>query len=574
MTTRPTGRQRGRPPYPLLTPAEERVLKFIREGETNAEIAARLGVSPDAVKYHVSNMLGKLQLENREQLAAWREPSALNRLWTGITGLGWKLAVGAGAVASSVVAVAIVWGLTRNETEEPAQFDPEALAIGVLTVGIDGKPANGYSTAPSISADGRYIAFESDATNLVPKDTNGHRDIFLIDRLTNETRRVSLGMGGAEANGPSFRPSISADGKWVAFDSQASNLVKDDHNGELDRALSLIPDQIADVMREDAARGGPARIHVGEIAGSDVFVVNLETEDIELVSISSSGERGNLSSHEPSISADGRFVAFASAAPNLQGQPVAKVGPRFGSGIPLKAEIFLRDLKSDQTSLISRRSDGELASFGSGSPVVTADGTHVAFVSSEAELDGVPDHQGDSLFVWSRASNKLRRVPIPPAPPASDGYVFVGSISTPAITQDGRLVAFALWASASARGQSQGVATEGIPIEGVFIHREGDERPTLVQKTEQFGNDGPAGISLDQGDSNLLFQSNFTPPGAIGLYDLASGQVEPVVAPPGIEPWVPVLSGNGECIAAMQFDQNLALTASGLPITQIVVFPR
>src|SRR5688500_7816051 len=97
MTPRPTGRHRGRPPYPLLTPAEERVLKFIREGTTNPESGAGLGVSPDAVKYHVSNMLGKLQLENREQLAAWRESSGLSRVSAGLAGLGWMLALGGAA---------------------------------------------------------------------------------------------------------------------------------------------------------------------------------------------------------------------------------------------------------------------------------------------------------------------------------------------------------------------------------------------------------------------------------------------------------------------------------------------
>ena len=109
MTTRPTGRQRGRPPYPLLTPAEERVLQFIRKGHTNGEIAERLGVSLDAVKYHVSNMLGKLELRSREELAGWRpQRNPLARLWGAIP-LAVKLGAG-GAVATAVAGSAVLHG--------------------------------------------------------------------------------------------------------------------------------------------------------------------------------------------------------------------------------------------------------------------------------------------------------------------------------------------------------------------------------------------------------------------------------------------------------------------------------
>lgn len=96
MTTRSTGRQRGRPPYPLLTPAEERVLKYVRKGHTNGEIAQLLDVTSDAVKYHVSNMLGKLQLTSREELAEWHERrNPLGRLWAAIP-LSAKLGLGRG----------------------------------------------------------------------------------------------------------------------------------------------------------------------------------------------------------------------------------------------------------------------------------------------------------------------------------------------------------------------------------------------------------------------------------------------------------------------------------------------
>src|SRR6476646_1460682 len=124
MPYKPTGRPPGRPRHPEpLTPAEQRVLERLRRGETNAEIATRLDISPDAVKYHVSNMLGKLEMENREQLAAWREPSAARRAWLGMGG-AWKwAALGAGVLAAGVLAFIVL----RPGGE--AEDDP-ALAAG------------------------------------------------------------------------------------------------------------------------------------------------------------------------------------------------------------------------------------------------------------------------------------------------------------------------------------------------------------------------------------------------------------------------------------------------------------
>ena len=103
-----------------------------------------------------------------------------------------------------------------------------------VSVASDGTQANGGSFTPSISADGRYVAFASIAVNLVSGDTNGVQDIFVHDRQTGQTTRVSVASGGAQANGPSFDPSISADGRYVAFRSGADNLVSGDTNGRYD----------------------------------------------------------------------------------------------------------------------------------------------------------------------------------------------------------------------------------------------------------------------------------------------------------------------------------------------------
>lgn len=168
--------------------------------------------------------------------------------------------------------------------------DTQSRTTERVALGVGGAEPNGHSYRPRISADGRFIAFMSDATNLVPDDTNGVRDIFVHDRLLNETRRASVDSNGTEANALTGNPSaktydISADGRFVAFDSFASNLVDNDTNNV-----------------------------------QDVFVFDRENQTTERVSIRSDGGQAagvNHSSFSPSISANGQFVAFASGANNL-----------------------------------------------------------------------------------------------------------------------------------------------------------------------------------------------------------------------------------------------------------------
>ena len=115
----------------------------------------------------------------------------------------------------------------------PAHAGTEAVSVG-LTVPTE--PASG-SSLPSISASGRYVAFRSWADNLVSADTNGTLDIFVHDRATGETARVSLDSAGAEGNDGSYGHSISGDGRYVAFSSDASNLVAGDTNGVSDEVI-------------------------------------------------------------------------------------------------------------------------------------------------------------------------------------------------------------------------------------------------------------------------------------------------------------------------------------------------
>ena len=139
----------------------------------------------------------------------------------------------------------------------------------------------GNGNDPSISSDGRYISFESSASNLVPGDTNGNTDVFVYDRIMHTIERVSVTDAGNQGNNESEHPSISADGRYVAFASYASNLVPGDTNGI-----------------------------------SDVFVYDRSTHTVQLISVNDAGRQGNSFSEDPSIS-DGHYVTFTSNATNL-----------------------------------------------------------------------------------------------------------------------------------------------------------------------------------------------------------------------------------------------------------------
>jgi Tol biopolymer transport system component len=139
-----------------------------------------------------------------------------------------------------------------------------------------------WSTSPSISADGRFVAFQSESSNFVPDDTNGTYDIFVRDRKTGETERVSMASDGAQAEDGSGEPSISGDGRFVAFSSHATNLAPGDTNGV-----------------------------------EDVFVHDRRTGETERVSVAFDGAEGENMGGSPWVSGDGKFVAFESSAPNL-----------------------------------------------------------------------------------------------------------------------------------------------------------------------------------------------------------------------------------------------------------------
>ena len=179
-----------------------------------------------------------------------------------------------------------------RDTDEDGTYD-EVGAISTIRVSVDsgGGEADGDSNSPSISADGRYVAFDSDATDLVGSDNNGKFDIFVHDLQTGTTIRVSVDSGGGEANGDSNSPSISGDGRYVAFESSAPDLVSSDNNGKVD---IFVHDRDADGNGIYDEVGGISTVRVSLVTG---------------------GGEGNGDSSAPSISSsDGKYVAFDSYA--------------------------------------------------------------------------------------------------------------------------------------------------------------------------------------------------------------------------------------------------------------------
>jgi len=228
----------------------------------------------------------------------------------------------------------------------------------MVSIASDGNQSDGYNYEPSISADGRFVAFSSYAGNLVAGDSNLCSDIFVRDRLLNTTERVSISINGEEANSASFQPFISSDGRYVTFTSYASNLVLDDTNGY-----------------------------------ADIFLRDCLLNITQRISLSSNAEEGNGESYESSISADGRFVAFSSYASNLV------VDDTNGC-----QDVFVYDRLNNITQRISLALDGE-ANFGSYDPIISADGNFIAFTSDASNLVETDNNWNPDIFIHDELKN-------------------------------------------------------------------------------------------------------------------------------------------------------------------------
>ncbi len=250
---------------------------------------------------------------------------------------------------------------------------------------------------PSVSNDGRFVAYESFATALIGEDTNGVYDVFVYDRQSGVTTRVSVDSAGAQANGGSTNPSISGDGRFVAFQSDAANLVSGDENGV-----------------------------------SDIFVHDNQTGTTERISRTSDGAGANASSYDPSISSDASVVAFTSNATNMDGNDTNN-----------KPDIFARNRMNGFTTRVSVNSSGFGADGGGSHSAISGDGRYVVFLSDSGNLDPrANDYRGKQLvYVHDRQIGQTTLASV-----YSDGTILtIGLLDQPTISKDGRYVAFSFY---------------------------------------------------------------------------------------------------------------------------------
>jgi Tol biopolymer transport system component len=292
----------------------------------------------------------------------------------------------------------------------------------LISLALDGGEADGASFTPSISADGRYIAFASAASTLVQGDTNGVEDVFVFDRVGRTTERVSVSSLGGESHGDSYGPAISADGRYVAFTSAASDLTAGDVNSEL-----------------------------------DVFVRDRVAHTTVLASVGPHGAMGDGPSVAPSISSDGRFVAFESDAGTLVTGDTNRTG-----------DVFVRDLVAGATRRLSVGGNGEQAESPSFGAAISADGRAVAFESFSSRL--VPGDTNGALdvFVADLPAGSLSRVSL-----ATDGGQADDRSYSPSISADGRIVAFASFAHNLVSDDTNGLLD-------VFIRRRDQQTTTRL----------------------------------------------------------------------------------------------
>lgn len=276
-----------------------------------------------------------------------------------------------------------------------------------VSVASDGSPADSFSHDPAISADGRYVAFDSYATNLAAGDTNGKRDVFVRDRATGSTERVSLASDGAQGDRDSAAPRLTSDGRYVVFLSYATNLVPGDTN-----------------------------------AAADVFLHDRETHTTARESLGNGGVQGNDGSYGAGVSADGRWVLFCSDATNLV------AGDTNGF-----TDTFVRDRSTGATERVSVGASGVQANDASYGATISTDGNIVAFTSYASNLvSGDTNYVGDA-FVRIRSTATTERVHLD-----SDGTQANDEIGSaePSISADGRYVVFYSYASNLVTGDTNG----------------------------------------------------------------------------------------------------------------------
>ena len=364
----------------------------------------------------------------------------------------------------TTVALALAGLTLLGATALAADGDIERVSLG-----LGGAEGDGPAEFPSVSADGRFVTFDSAATNLVEGDTNDRADVFVHDRATGDTERVSVSSSGAQAAfGSSREPAISADGRFVAFHSTASDLAPGDENNLDDVLVHDRETGETELLSPSAVDFGSTGSDAVSISADgrfvafestyddlvpgddndsdDVFVTDRQTDTTERVSVDSAGAEAEESSFDASISADGRLVAFISNSGDLVS------GDNNGD-----ADAFVHDRETGVTSRVSVSDGGLQADAGSSRIAISPDGRLAAFSSRATNLVAGDTNDAGDVFVRDRTAGTTERISLDSAGGQADADSFLPSISA-----DDRLVAFA--SSANNLGGAANAFTD------VFLH--------------------------------------------------------------------------------------------------------
>jgi Tol biopolymer transport system component len=382
-----------------------------------------------------------------------------------------------------------------------------------VSEGPAGQDATSNSSWPSLSADGQFVAFSSWASNLVPNDLNDTSDIFVRDLATGTTTLVSVDSDGVQANGPSFSPSISADGNVVAFRSYATNLVAGDTEGKIDVFVHTISTGVTQRVSQrpsgigaDRDSGEPAisgngrtvafssdannlvsvRVNVTGLC-CDIFVHNIASGHNRLGDPMVNG-RGASDSFAPVLSTSGRYLGFFSWGCDIV------------EGIPCldESSVYRLDLKTDEMTLVSEAYKGGIG-FGCGSnPAISADGTKVAFISDGDNLVPGDTNGAYDVFVRNLVTGITTRVSV-----TSKGAQTNGGLGRVGISGDGRFITF----------QSDAwniVPNDDNLVQDIFVHdlRMGRTTRVSVSSSGEEADAYSANAAIDAAGTALAFESD------------------------------------------------------------------
>ena len=426
---------------------------------------------------------------------------------------------------------------------------PQVSEVSRISLSDAGAEANGMSSTPAISNDGRIIVFSSDASNLVPGDTNNIADVFARDRITGEVRRVSVSSSGQQQTGsPCLFTDVSPDGRYVVFTSGATNLVPGVANFACHTYIhDLVTGTTEHVSRStsgNVANGSSAHTWPAVSEGGryvvfsssasnlvsgdtnsrlDTFLRDRELGTTTLVSVATDGSFGNGESGGGGISDDGRYVAFSSTATNLVANDT--------NG--LQGDIFVRDLQAGTTEVASLSSSGAQGT-GTGccsAHWISGNGRFVAFASTRALVPGDTNGTWD-IFVRDRQAGTTIRGSV-----SSTGAQANDASDDMRISYDGRYLTYHSYATNLVEADTNGESD---------VFRTDLETGTTIRVSESTdgaqGNSASAGTSISGDGRFIAFSagaSNLVPGDTnaqwdVFLFDAAPGTPPGDTTPPTV----------------------------------------